>query len=138
MSLNNPLATLNLHCDYRSGKELCPICRKRLFFEAAITKDFYGYGKHKIFRIVYFYSKMFDESRMIWRDPPRTLIEKESWGILPLENMGIYDLHSKKADIFPDPDQFQDALEELYTFEQFLLNAAAVTEFRQRKRKALF
>lgn len=134
----HPIESLHLHCKYRSGQEICPACRKDLTLKAAIVKDFYGYGKHKIFRMVYFYSKMFDEIRMIWRDPPATLIEKEHWDILPLENLGIFDLHSKKADIFPDGDQFQDRLEELYTFEQFQRDAQAVAEYRAKKHKALF
>jgi hypothetical protein len=134
----NPLAALNLHCVYRSGTPLCPACRKRIFFEAGIARDFYAYGKHKIMRLIYFYSKMYDEIRMIWGQAAPTLIGEESYSLVVLRDAGIFDPISKSNDKYPDPDQFQDAVEELYTFEQFLLNAAAVTEFRQRKRKALF
>jgi len=138
MSSNNPLASLNLHCQYRSGTPLCPACRKRLFFEAGIARDFYAHGKHQYFRLIYFYSKVFDEIRMIWGTSPPNCHGEEIYSLINLREAGIWDPISKPPDKYPDPDQFQDAVEELYTFEQFTLNAAAVTAFRHRKRKALF
>lgn len=138
MSLINPLATLNLHCQYRSGTPLCPACRKRLFFEAGIARDFYAHGKHKIMRLIYFYSKMYNEIRMIWSNPPATLIGEEAFSLVVLRDAGIFDPISKPADKYPEPDLFQDAVEEHYTFEEFNLNAQAMKEFRNRKRKPLY
>lgn len=134
----NPVASLHLHCKYRSGQELCPVCRKQLFLKAGIIKDFYVHGKGQIMRILYFYSPMYDQIRMKWLDPPITLIGDESWNLIALADVGIYDIHSKVADKYAEPGDFQDAAEELYTFEQFTNDAKALAALRAKKRKALF
>jgi hypothetical protein len=132
---NHPIEELELHCAYRTGKRLCKECRERLIKEAVIVHDFYLWGEKKIKRQIYFIDD--DLTIRMKNSPgPSSLIGEDAWDILPKHKLSLY--INRPADRLDQIDTFTEKIEELYTYQMFLLEAGDRQKLRDRKKLPLY